>query len=66
MEALIRLCGCISKSSLDSYDIKVLLLLLFSFFFSFVLRCGSDYVVYTINERICRERERREMLFLFT
>ena len=66
MESLIRLCGCTSKSSLDAYDI---LLLLF-------VCCSSDYyVVYTINGRICRlfflqirEREmrgEREMLFLF-
>ena len=51
MEALIRLCECTSKSSLDAYDI----------FFFFFLCCGSDYyVVYTINGRICRERAERE------
>ena len=55
MEALIRLCECTSKSSLDAYDI----LLLF-------LCCGSDYyVVYTIKRRILckseREGEEREI-----
>ena len=70
MEALIRLYGCTSKSSLGAYDILFLFLC-----------CSSDYcVVYTINGRICRllckserererEREReseRETLVLFT
>ena len=42
MEALIRRCGCTSKSSLED----------------FFLCCGPDYVVYIINGRICRESER--------
>ena len=65
MEALIRLCGCTSKSLLDAYDI--LLLLLF-------LCYGSDYYdVYTINEEFVdffanqREREReRDVIPFFT
>ena len=73
MEALIKLCGCTSKSSLDAYEI--LLSLFFFFFFCFFFVCCGYYVVYTINGRNCRllckserrrgERERDVILFFY-
>ena len=80
VEALIRLCRCTSKSSLDAYDILLFrccfcvcfcffcccfFVVVVFFFFFFFLFCGSDYVVYTIKGRICRERRGRESCYSF-